>query len=175
MCFPSSVNAKGGDRFDRLLPANRAWTVGPSFGQALVPQASAFDPSSQGCDPGLHEQARSSNWVDVRDLALARLEAACVQPETGNKRFTVCRSEKSSSQQEAEIAQEAFLEWAQELVLPLMVLLRPISLSMGIRSRGTWDKLYELEGVYDCSGEAASRSSRGGTSGFLTSPCDVHG
>ena len=61
--------------------------------------------------------------MDVWNLALARLEAAYVQPETGNKQFMVCHPEKSGFQQEAEIAKEAFLEWSQELVLPLSGLL----------------------------------------------------
>ena len=61
---------------------------------------------------------RSSNWVDVRDLALAHVEAAYIRPETSNRRFIPRSPENSSYQQEAEIFKEAFPEWAQGLVLP---------------------------------------------------------
>jgi nucleoside-diphosphate-sugar epimerase len=61
---------------------------------------------------------RSSYWVDVRDVALAHVEAAYIRPEASNKRFIVCSPEKSNFQREAEIIREAFPEWAQGLVLP---------------------------------------------------------
>ena len=61
---------------------------------------------------------RSPNWVDVRDLALAHVEAAYMRPEASNRRFLVCSPEKSSYQKEAEIFKEAFPEWAQGLVVP---------------------------------------------------------
>ena len=57
-------------------------------------------------------------WVDVRDLALAHVEAAYIRPEASNKRFIVCSPEKSSFQQEAEIIKEAFPELAEKLALP---------------------------------------------------------
>lgn len=62
--------------------------------------------------------ARSSAWVDVRDLALAHVEAAYIRPETSNKRFAVCSPEKSSYQYVAQIIKEEFPEWAERVVLP---------------------------------------------------------
>ena len=60
--------------------------------------------------------ARPPVWVDVRDLALAHVEAAYIRPETSNKRFVVCSPERSSFQREAEIIKEAFPEWAERVV-----------------------------------------------------------
>ena len=61
---------------------------------------------------------RSSFWVDVRDLALAHVEAVYIRPETSNKRFLVCSPEKSDFQREAEIIKEAFPGWGERLVVP---------------------------------------------------------
>ena len=47
---------------------------------------------------------RSPNWVDVRDLALAHVEAAYIRPETSNRRFIPRSPESSSYRQEAEIS-----------------------------------------------------------------------
>jgi nucleoside-diphosphate-sugar epimerase len=57
-------------------------------------------------------------WVDVRDLALAHVEAAYIRPETSNKRFVVCSPEKSSYQHAAQIIKEEFPEWAEKVALP---------------------------------------------------------
>ena len=62
--------------------------------------------------------ARSSAWVDVRDLALAHVEAAYIRPETSNKRFIVCSPEKSSYQHAAQIIKEEFPEWAGNVAPP---------------------------------------------------------
>ena len=62
---------------------------------------------------------RSTAWVDVRDLALARVEAAYIRPGTSNKRFVVCSPEKSDFQQEVKMIKEAFPEWAEGVALPL--------------------------------------------------------
>lgn len=62
--------------------------------------------------------ARSAFWVDVRDLALAHVEAAYIRPETSNRRFIVCSAERSNFQREAEMIKEAFPEWAGKIVPP---------------------------------------------------------
>ena len=62
---------------------------------------------------------RTPAWVDVRDLALAHVEAAYVRPETSNKRFAVSSPEKLSYQKAAQIIKEEFpAEWAQGIALP---------------------------------------------------------
>jgi len=61
---------------------------------------------------------RSSAWVDVRDLALAHVEAAYIRPETSNKRFVACSHEKADYQHAAQIIKEEFPEWAERVVLP---------------------------------------------------------
>ena len=62
--------------------------------------------------------SRTPAWVDVRDLALAHVEAAYIRPETSNKRYAVCSPEKSSYQRAAEIIREEFPEWAGNVVPP---------------------------------------------------------
>jgi nucleoside-diphosphate-sugar epimerase len=57
-------------------------------------------------------------WVDVRDLALAHVEAAYIRPETSNKRFIASGPGRSTPQQQAEIIKEAFPEWAKKVTLP---------------------------------------------------------
>ena len=118
---PSSVNAKG-EKIDLTV-----FCPPIVFGPWVHPldKLSSLNTSIQGHRDmvlGVTGEAiaalRSSNWVDVRDLALAHVEAAYVRPETSNKRFIVCSPEKSSFQQEAEIIKEEFPEWAQRLVLP---------------------------------------------------------
>ena len=61
---------------------------------------------------------RTTAWVDVRDLALAHVEAAYVRPETSNKRFAVCSPEKLSCHKVAQIIEEFLAEWAQGIALP---------------------------------------------------------
>lgn len=62
--------------------------------------------------------SRTPAWADVRDVALAHVEAAYIRPETSNKRFVVCSPEKSSYQIAAEIIKEEFPEWAEKVVPP---------------------------------------------------------
>lgn len=61
---------------------------------------------------------RLPEWVDVRDLALAHVEAAYIRPETSNKRFIVCSPEKSSFRQEIEIIKKEFPEWDERVAFP---------------------------------------------------------
>ena len=60
---------------------------------------------------------RAPAWVDVRDLALAHVEAAHIRPGTSNKRFAVCNPEGLSYQKVAQIIKEKFPEWS-EVTLP---------------------------------------------------------
>ena len=86
---------------------------------------------------------RSTAWVDVRDLALAHVEAAYIRPEASNKRFIVCSPEKSDFHQEANMIKDAFPEWAGGVALPLgrssssRVSLdgRPVMKELGIKYR----------------------------------------
>ena len=61
----------------------------------------------------------SSTWIDVRDLALAHIEAVYIRPETSNTRFVVCSTEKSDFQREAEIIKETFPGWGKRPVSPI--------------------------------------------------------
>ena len=62
--------------------------------------------------------ARSPAWVDIKDLALAHVEAAYIRPETSNRRFVVSSPEKSSYQLIAQIIKEEFPERAEKVALP---------------------------------------------------------
>ena len=62
--------------------------------------------------------ARSPTWVDIKDLALAHVEAAYIRPETSNRRFVVSSPEKSSYQRVAQIIKAEFPEWAEKVALP---------------------------------------------------------
>lgn len=57
---------------------------------------------------------RVLGWVDVRDVAVAHVEAL-LQPEVGNQRFLVVSPEKYSYQLEADILRSEF-EWAKQIV-----------------------------------------------------------
>jgi len=61
---------------------------------------------------------RPPYWVDVRDLALAHVEAAYIRPETSNKRFVVCSPEKTTHHDAAQIIKEEFPELADKIALP---------------------------------------------------------
>jgi nucleoside-diphosphate-sugar epimerase len=62
--------------------------------------------------------AHISAWIDVRDLALAHVEAAYIRPGTSNKRFIACSPEESSYQLVAQIIKEEFPARAEEVALP---------------------------------------------------------
>ena len=118
---PSSVNAKG-EKID-LVVFCPPFVYGPWVHP--VDNLSSLNTSIQahrdmvlGITTKSLAVHRSSHWVDVRDVALAHVEAVYIRPDTSNKRFIVCSPEKSSFQQEAEIIKEAFPEWAQGLVIP---------------------------------------------------------
>lgn len=60
-------------------------------------------------------------WVDVRDAALAHVEAA-LQPDTSgpssNRRYTTCSPEKFNYHLVGEIIKEEFPEWAEDVLPP---------------------------------------------------------
>jgi nucleoside-diphosphate-sugar epimerase len=62
--------------------------------------------------------ARISAWIDVRDLALAHVEAAYIRPETSNKRFIACGPEESNYQLVAQIIKKEFPARAEKVALP---------------------------------------------------------
>lgn len=118
---PSSVNTKG-EKID-LTVFCPPIVLGPWVHP--LENLSSINTSMQGHRdmilgvPGKPYAAmRPPFWVDVRDLALAHVEAAYIRPETSNKRFVVCSPEKSNFQKEAEIIKEAFPEWGDKIVLP---------------------------------------------------------
>lgn len=57
---------------------------------------------------------RNPAWVDVRDVALAHVEAL-LRPEVSNQRFTISAPEKYTFQRVADILREEF-DWAKEEV-----------------------------------------------------------
>ena len=60
-------------------------------------------------------------WVDVRDAALAHVEAALrldSRPGPSNGRYATCSPEKLNYHMVAEIMREEFLEWAEEVLPP---------------------------------------------------------
>ena len=118
---PSSVNASG-EKIDLT-------TFCPPlvFGQWVHPldRLSSINTSNQvlrdmviGASNESVAAARTPAWVDIRDLALAHVEAAYIRPETSNKRFVVSSPEKSSYQLIAQIIKEEFPEWAERVTLP---------------------------------------------------------
>ncbi|THH29596.1 hypothetical protein EUX98_g4579 [Antrodiella citrinella] len=57
---------------------------------------------------------RSYYWIDVRDLAVAHVEAL-LRPDAENRRFTVTSPEKMCQQTEADILRQEF-DWAKDVV-----------------------------------------------------------
>jgi len=119
---PSSVNANG-EKID-LTVFCPPYVLGPWVHP--VESLSSINTSNQiirdmvlGVSKHSPVALRTPAWVDVRDLALAHVEAAYVRPETSNKRFAVCSPEKLSYQKAAQIIKEEFsAEWAQGVALP---------------------------------------------------------
>lgn len=66
-----------------------------------------------GIDP--IPSSRVAAWIDVRDLALAHVEAV-FRPEVGNRRYIPSSPEKFSYQLAADIIRQEFPEWALEKV-----------------------------------------------------------
>lgn len=62
-----------------------------------------------GADP--LPDSRVAVWIDVRDLALAHVEAL-FRPEVGNRRYVPASPEKFSYQLAADIIREEFPDWA---------------------------------------------------------------
>lgn len=94
-------------------------------------------------------------WVDVRDVALAHVEAVYIQQKTSNKRFIVCSPEKSSFQQEAKMIKEAFPEWGERITVPpsgplpqsqTIVDGSPLTRELGIEYRSSRDCFVVLAG-----------------------------
>lgn len=61
-----------------------------------------------------YPEQRVPLWVDVRDLAVAHVEAL-LRPEASNRRFTIASPEKFSHQQIADIIRQEF-DWAKGVV-----------------------------------------------------------
>ncbi|KAF9653256.1 3-beta hydroxysteroid dehydrogenase/isomerase family protein [Thelephora ganbajun] len=109
VCSPSSVNTNG-EKIDLTV-----FCPPIVFGPWVHPLEKIW---SLGITRDSFAAARSTTWVDVRDLALAHVEAAYIRPETNNKRFVVCSPEKSSYQEETQIIKEEFPEWSEKVALP---------------------------------------------------------
>lgn len=118
---PSSVNAKG-EKIDLT-------TLCPPFvlGAWVHPMGSlaSINTSNQplrdvviGATKPNPLAARAPYWVDVRDLALAHVEAAYIRPETSNKRFIVCSPENSTHHDAAQIIKDEFPELADKIAFP---------------------------------------------------------
>lgn len=118
---PSSVNANG-EKIDLTVFCPPV-TIGPWVHP--LDSLSAINTSNQplrdiilGINGRPSGAARTSCWVDVRDLALAHVEAAYIRPETSNKRFAVCSPEKLSYYHAGQIIKEEFPELAERVFLP---------------------------------------------------------
>ena len=61
----------------------------------------------------------SSHWIDVRDAALAHVEAALrLGSGTSNGRYVTCSPDKFNYHMVGEIMREEFSEWAEEVLPP---------------------------------------------------------
>jgi nucleoside-diphosphate-sugar epimerase len=119
---PSSVNASG-EKID-LTVFCPSYVFGPWVHP--LENLSSINTSNQTLKDmvlGIVKQPdvpiRTPAWVDVRDLALAHVEAAYIRPESSNKRFAVSSPEKLNYQKVAQIIKEGLPEWAEGIALPL--------------------------------------------------------
>ena len=118
---PSSVNANG-EKID-LTVFCPPLVIGPWVHP--VENLSSVNASNQvikdmvlGVTKDSTAAKRTSAWIDVRDLALAHVEAAYIRPETSNKRFIACSPEELNYQLVAQIIKKEFPARAEKVALP---------------------------------------------------------